>query len=170
MGHRLSADSRAGVLLATGCAEADPSVDVERDLAAIERLHARDVRAVKTGDYETLRSLWSDDAVVMPPGAPWIRGSDALDGRFKRRAEAIPEFEVVEYDIDFEDVQIFGDYAFEWGTIRGASRPIGDSSAPVQRPVFKVLRILQKQPDGECCVHRAMWNTSSDANQERAGR
>jgi hypothetical protein len=48
--------------------------------------------------------------------------------------------------------------------------PIGDNSAPVQRSVFKVLRVLQKHPDGEWRVHRAMWNTSSDGNQERAGR
>jgi ketosteroid isomerase-like protein len=75
-------------------------------------------------------------------------------------AEAMHDVEVTEYELDFEEVMVLGDYAFEWGTIRGAARPIaGDRAAPPEPSVYKVLRILKKAPDGQWRVHRAMWNT-----------
>ena len=42
---------------------------------AIERLHRRDMQASKDGDFETLRSLVDDEAVMFPPaGAPQRQG------------------------------------------------------------------------------------------------
>ena len=38
-----------------------------------------------------------------------------------------------------------GDYAFEWGTYRGAARPLAGGRGDLQR---QPLRILQRQPDG----------------------
>lgn len=50
------------------------------DLERIEELHRADMRASKERDYRTLRSLMSDDAVVLPPGVesseagtPWTK-------------------------------------------------------------------------------------------------
>jgi ketosteroid isomerase-like protein len=44
------------------------STAAAQDLAAIEQLHQKDVAAAKAGDTATLATLWTDDAVVLPPG------------------------------------------------------------------------------------------------------
>jgi uncharacterized protein (TIGR02246 family) len=126
----------------------------EKDLAAIERLHEKDTLASKAGDFATLRSIMTDDAVVMPPKGKWIRGKAELDASFRNMEQAMRQMEVLEYVEDFEEVKVFGDYAFEWGTIRGAMR----SKSEIERSSYKVMRILQKQPDGEWKVHRTIWN------------
>lgn len=128
----------------------------EADLRAIEELHRRDMRASREGDFRTLRSLMSDDAVVLPPGGRVTRGAAALDASFARMAEGMGQVEVLEYELDFEEVKVLGDYAFEWGFIRGAMR--GLPGGEVERSSYKVMRILQRQPDGSWKVHRTIWN------------
>ena len=44
------------------------------DLAAIEKLHEKDLAAAKIGDIATLATLWTDDAVALPPGEPPVVG------------------------------------------------------------------------------------------------
>ena len=126
------------------------------DLRAIEELHRRDMRASREGDFETLRSLMSDDAVVMPPGGRVTRGRADLDASFARMAEGMRQVEVLEYELDFEEVQVVGDYAFEWGFIRGAMRALPDGE--VERSSYKVMRVLRREPDGAWKVHRTIWN------------
>jgi len=112
--------------------------------------------ASKAGDFVALRSVMTDDAVVMSPGGHFTRGKAELDASFGRMAEAIGGVEILEYVLDFEEVKILGDYAFEWGTIRGAMRARrGDS---VERSADKVMRMLQRQPDDEWKLHRTIWN------------
>lgn len=130
--------------------------DEERDLRAIEELHRRDAAASRAGDFETLRSLMSDDAVVMPPGGKLKRGRAELDESFRRMADGVGAVEVLEYELDFEEVKVLGDYAFEWGTIRGAMR--ARDGGEVERSSYKVMRVLQKQPGGAWKVHRTIWN------------
>lgn len=132
------------------------SLDVEKALAAIEALHQRDMAASKAGDFATLRSLMSDDAVVMPPGGPLLRGPAELDASFEGMKAGMSQVEVVDYVLDFEEVVVLGDYAFEWGTIRGAMRP--KAGGPVEYSSYKVMRILKKQANEQWQVHRTIWN------------
>jgi uncharacterized protein (TIGR02246 family) len=136
----------------------------EEALGAIERLHLADMAASKAGDFRALRALMSDDAVVMPPGGRATRGREALDASFARMEGSMATVEVLEYVLDFEEVKVLGDYAFEWGTIRGAMRPRGGGE--IERSSYHVMRILQRQRDGEWKVHRTIWNETK-GNDER---
>lgn len=129
------------------------------DLEAIERLHGRDMRASEDGDFRTLRGLLTDDAVVMPPGGRLTRGRAELDASFARMEGSMSGVEVSEYVLDFEEVRVLGDYAFEWGTIRGAMRAGGG----IERSSYKVMRILRRDADGEWRVHRTIWNENPAA-------
>jgi ketosteroid isomerase-like protein len=62
---------------------------------------------------------------------------------------------VVDYDEEFEELVICGNHAFEWGLIRCVCM-LGDGKR--ENLKFKVLRVLQRQADGEWKVHRAIWN------------
>jgi ketosteroid isomerase-like protein len=94
----------------------------EADLWAVERLHQKDMEASRTGDFETLRSVMTDDAVILPPGGETVRGKEELDASIGRMCDAIDRIEVLEYVLDSKEVKILGDYASEWGEIRGSMR------------------------------------------------
>lgn len=128
----------------------------EADRAKIEELHERDMTASRRGDYATLRSIMSDDAVVLPPGGRMIRGREALDRSFAAMERASPTAEVLEYRFEWREVQVVGAYAFEWGFIHGRERHLTTGEIATER--YHVMRILQRQPDGAWKVHRTIWN------------
>lgn len=129
---------------------------MQSDLARIEELHETDMRASREGDYRTLRSLMSDDAVVLPPGGRQIRGREALDRSFAAMSAAESPTEVLEYRFDWQEIRVLGDYAFEWGYIHGKERH--RETGAVRAELYHVMRILQRQPDGAWKVHRTIWN------------
>ena len=131
----------------------------QNDREKIETLHFTDMAASKAGDLQTLRSLMSDDAVVMPPGGRMIRGKAALDRSFEMMSRAPRMTEVLEYRFDWHEIEICGDYAFEWGYIVGSERALGSDAVTDEK--YHVMRILQRQPDGEWKVHRTIWNACS---------
>jgi ketosteroid isomerase-like protein len=132
---------------------------MKNDLDRIEELHQTDMRASKTGDFATLRSLMSGDAAVMPPGGRLIRGGEALDRSFAAMRAAESHADVLEYRFDWQEVRVLGEYAFEWGYIHGQERDRETGDVRVER--YHVMRILQRQPDGSWKVHRTIWNEAA---------
>lgn len=126
------------------------------DLMRIEELHQADMRASKERDYRTLRSIMSDDAVVLPPGGRMIRGRDALDKSFASMAGAADNNEILEYRFDWHEIEICRGFAFEWGYIFGKERD--RATGEITTETYQVMRILQRQTDGGWKVHRTIWN------------
>ena len=128
---------------------------LKADLEAIRILHEADKRAARAGDYATLRKLFTDDAVILPPGGVVLRGRDAIEESFSRMI-ATPSTDVVlEYEYVPDEIQVAGDFAYEWGVVRGrVRRP--DGSEAVES--CKAMRILKRLPTGEWRIHRTMWN------------
>ena len=137
------------------------------DLELIDALHRADMEASRSGDYRTLRSLMSDDAVVLPPGGRMMRGREALDRSFAAMARATPSTEVLEYRFDWHEVEVCGDYAFEWGYIVGRERSLTTGEETAER--HHVMRVLQRQDDGAWKVHRTIWNTPAPATDGPGG-
>jgi ketosteroid isomerase-like protein len=129
------------------------------DLQKIDELHRIDMQASQSGDYRTLRTLMSDDAVVLPPGGKMIRGWAALDASFAAMASHAPSAEVLEYRFDWHEIEILGDYAFEWGYISGQERNLSDGT--ISAELYHVMRILQRQSDNSWKVHRTIWNAAA---------
>lgn len=70
----------------------------------------------------------------------------------------------VDYVVDVEEITIAGDYAFEWGTYRGSVRP--GAGGDVMPYSGKLMRILQRQPDGSWKMHRTMMTTDPQPPQQ----
>ena len=134
---------------------------LEEDLRAIEALNQRDVDAVLASDLDAVMSQWSEDFTVLPPVGPIVRGRSANAEIVLRGREQIHAFETVEHVVDFEEIRIVGDYAFEWGTYRGTSRPRegGDSVSYGG----KLMRILQRQADGSWKMYRTITTNDPQA-------
>ena len=155
-----------GLILLCGCAPgptkgslmSDGAEETRRaaDLAAIEELHRRDMAAARAGDAEALAALWSDDIVALAPGQPIRRGRENALADLRKSLAAGSAYETLEYQLDFEEVQVLGDYAYDWGTFRGTVRP--QSGGDLIHSSGKLLRILQRAPDGSWRVHRTIWN------------
>lgn len=128
------------------------------DRRAIAALHEADMRASAAQDFATLRGLMSDEAVVLAPGRPPLRGAAELDAAFSGQASSAPTHDVLDYAFRWEEVRIVGSHAFEWGLIEGAMRPRGDADAASTRYRYNVMRVLRREPDGEWKVHRTIWN------------
>lgn len=142
--RRLGGRPAAGADAAAGRVEA---------LAAIEQLHARDMRAVLAGDTATLMSLWTDDIVAIAPGRPVTvgrtRNAEALRRDMATSRGAAP----IEYVLAFDAVEVYGDLAVEWGTYRGRARLAGAEVAYHG----KVMRVLRRERDGAWRVARTMF-------------
>lgn len=126
------------------------------DREAIEELRRRDVAASKALDVEGLASLWTDDCVALAPGQPPARGKARIRSQLAAMAAWARDNEIVEYEEEFEELEILGDTAIEWGHIRGAERP--RAGGDLKRSQYKVMRVLKRQPDGRWLVHRSIFN------------
>lgn len=129
------------------------------DIERIDELHQVDMNASRAGDYRTLRTLLSDDAVVLPPGGRMIRGREALDASFAAMASHPPSSRVLEYRFDWHEIEICGEYAFEWGYIVGREESLADGAISDEK--HHVMRILRRQDDRSWKVHRTIWNTAA---------
>lgn len=135
-----------------------------RDMAAIEQLHARDTAAAKVGDIATLATLWTTDAVALPPGEQPVIGINAIRAWLAQSQTDPSKLEIVEYVMDFKEIRILGDDAFEWArtsvTVRPKGAPRGLHSAG------NLMRILKRESDGSWRVARAAWNMDRPSPEE----
>jgi uncharacterized protein (TIGR02246 family) len=127
---------------------------LEDDLRAIEALNQHDVKAALANDMVALTSQWTDDFVVLPPSGPILRGRQTIAATAEQRKEKMTAIEPLEYIVEFEEIKILGDYAYEWGTYRGSMRP----RAGGEKISYggKLMRILERQRDGSWKMHRTM--------------
>ncbi len=128
------------------------------DRAAIEKLHQQDIAAMLSRDPKALAELWDDDAVVMQPGSPAIVGKARISADNAKEFSEHPDVRILSYRPDFRDLQICGDWAFEWGTFTGTYR--ASPNAPTETLNAKLLRIMKRQADGSWKFSRVMWNTA----------
>jgi uncharacterized protein (TIGR02246 family) len=126
------------------------------DRRAIEELHHEDMAASKARDLATLLSLCSDDCVMLPPGEDPIVGKEAIRQSLERDLAQEQDYEIIEYVHSFQEVNVLGEWAFEWGAFSAAADPTG--GGPPIRSSGKILRILARQADGTWKVARSIWN------------
>lgn len=124
------------------------------DLRAIEALNQHDIRAAMAGDILAITSQWTDDFIALPPSGPALRGRVANAALVEQSREQMKAIEPIDYVVEFEEITISGDYAYEWGTFRGSMRPRAGGE-PISY-AGKLMRILQRQPDGSWKMHRTM--------------
>ena len=122
--------------------------------AAIRRLPIDDwCKAEADRNIEAKMRLFTQDAVLMPPGEPNIIGQQAI------RAWHEATWKGTKYQCSgtVEEVQVFGDWGLARGTFSGVLTPA--SGAP-RRDSGKFLNIVRRQADGSWTIARAIWNAN----------
>ena len=126
--------------------------DSEADRAAIERLHEQDREATLTDSADQLAKLWDKDAVRFPMERPAEIGAAVIYADDKRWEMSSGRERTLCYNMEVQDVQIAGDWAFEWGYASGKNAK-GDK---VSIQYAKVMRIMNRQSDGTWRFARVM--------------
>ena len=137
------------------------------DLAAIEKLHQRDIAATVSRDPVALTDLWTDDAIRMGAGQPAEVGKQAIQTSNERHA-ANKNFKVLSYIPETRDFTFLdGGWAVEW---RSFTASYVDSPGGEAKQIRgSVLAVLKKLPDGSWKVFRGMGSTEPVAPAKAGG-
>jgi uncharacterized protein (TIGR02246 family) len=113
------------------------------DVAQVYELCNEVAAAANEGDLERWISLWTDDSMHMPPGAPRRVGKEQI----RREMQLlVARFHIRNMTIQPEEVRILGDRAYFHGTLQFEVAPRQGGEA--KRHSGKFLAILEKQVDG----------------------
>jgi uncharacterized protein (TIGR02246 family) len=154
------AQSRPAQKPRTGAAaeRAEGQRQFQEDQKAIGELQQRDISASIAVDVNELLSLWTDDGVLLPPDHAPVIGRDALRKFYEDYKKALGASDILGYDENWDEVQVVGDWAFQWGTITGRTRPAAGGNEITSE--LHAMRILKRQPDGSWLIARAIWNNA----------
>jgi len=124
-------------------------------LKSIEKLHKKDKQAAMNGDIEILLSLFTDDGIVIPAEGDIIEGKEGLKKMLEQSLEHYNDYTVTEYNHDFKEIKVLGEYAYEWGIYSSKYKSKKDGKEITGSG--KLMRILKLQADGSWKVHRTIW-------------
>ena len=155
----------AGFALAC-CAAIEPPLAAtptnEQSSAGLAEAGARWQQVYEEGDWVTLRTLYSDDAVLMTHGQPKVEGADAIIAYLKRLSEMGAD---AAFRFEPEEAIVEGDL----GIVTAKYRM--DIDFPGREPVIAVGRsfLVYKWQDGMWKLWRDIDNTAPDATPEDFG-
>ena len=138
-------------LVLAGCAASPKGISNADRQAAMEfdRVLAQ---AVLSGDAAKMTSMYTDDAIIMPPSSPTIQGRDAI----QRFHESFVQQGITQFDL--KDIKIDG--VGNMLVMAGESTIRCKGGAPSANcDNGKYMCILNRQPDGQWKKSLAIWNS-----------
>src|SRR5262249_36968068 len=99
----------------TGIALSARYPSLKQDMIGIERLHEQDKEATLSDSADQLAKLWDKDGVRFPAGRPAEIGAAVIFADDKQWETSSGRERSLCYDLEVQDIQIAGDWAFEWG-------------------------------------------------------
>lgn len=148
----------AGVVCACG-ADVEPGTGSGTEptaAAAIEARGAEWERAARAGDGSALASLYTTDAVLLPPGAPPVRGRQEIERVFEAQFSGL---DAVEVEFTTDELEVAGDLAYRVG--RYEARVRRDAGSVTLRARDKFVEIWRRDDGGGWRIARDIWNSSA---------
>jgi uncharacterized protein (TIGR02246 family) len=105
--------------------------------------------AARKGDLERLASLYTPDAIALPPDGPFVRGRDDIKKMWSALAQQLALKDV---RLETLELDVAGDTAYEVGE---ATLTLGTGSATVK------FVVVWKKVDGAWRLHRDIWNSKA---------
>ena len=152
MKHQMIGSAVGLLLMAFGVACA-PAPETEEGpatvRAAIEETNARFTEAFNQGDTAATAALYTEDAIVLPPGQGMVRGRPAIQESMAADIETNALSGLV---LTTSDVRVGGNLAVEVGTYSIQAGAMQDEG--------KYVVVWKKQEDGSWKLHRDIWNSN----------
>lgn len=125
-------------------------VAVPNDELAIREQSARFSAAFVDGDAETMVAIYTEDAVIAPPGMGFLSGKQALLDYWSPK----PGRRVTRHQASPERIEVHGDIAYDYGHYSGATEVQGQTS----NWGGKYLIVWRRGADGVWRMAQDMWN------------
>lgn len=146
---------------AVASAAAAPANDPAAVRQQIEEANARFKDAIARGDTAAMLANYADDAIMLGPGEPMVRGRDALARAF---GGMLSQFTLRDATVSTEDVMVGGDLAVETGTFQWTMVPkAGGGQEMTERG--KYLTVWKRQADGSWKIVRDINNSDAPPAQ-----
>src|SRR5215475_9106053 len=149
-------------MLVAGAVSSPPAAhpSVEQDMKGIERLHQQDKEATLEDSADQLAKLWDKDAVRFLTDRPAEIGAAVIYADDKQWEMSSGRERTLCYDMEIQDIQLAGDWAFEWAYFSGKSAKADKVS------IFygKVMRVMKRQPDRTWRFARVMGLLATSAS------
>lgn len=156
-----------GVMLIAGCNTAEkPAADTAAvaaapaapssadDEKAVRDLNASWFQTYNTHDAAALAAFYADDAILMMPGTPSVRGRAAIEAAYKKDMDVMAKAGYSNNEGSSSDVGVAGDVAWESNTFTVTDK------AGKQVDSGKYVTVFARK-DGKWSIVRDIWNTDS---------
>ena len=100
------------------------------------------IEAARRKDLDAVTRIYADDVTYVIPGVQEARGRAAIN---ELEAQALASANVLEAVHTTESLRVFGDLAYELGTVVGPVQPEGK---PAQTVTFHFMATWRRQTDG----------------------
>lgn len=144
------------MILLIGCNQ-KADIDIEKEKATLMQESKDWSNLTKTGDIDKIMEGWADDAIMMAPGLPPLKGKDAIRN-YVEEGNKIPGFA-----IRWEPLEAYvsenGDMGY---LIERNEITVNDSLGNPVKSYNKVVTIWKKQPDGKWKNVVDMWNANPE--------
>ena len=147
------------VVAGTSLAFSASQPSLKQDMIGIERLHEQDKQATLSDSADQLAKLWDKDAVRFPAGRPAEIGAAVIYAGDKQWEVSSGRERSLCYDLEVQDIQIAGDWAFEWGY--GSYKTAKGDKVSIQYGTL--MRVMKRQSDGTWRFARVMALPASSA-------
>ncbi|MFP4096845.1 MAG: YybH family protein [Cyclobacteriaceae bacterium] len=142
-------------LLLFACnAPAVRETDQAQDIAAITAMSEARARAFNEGDAKSIAIHFTEDAILMAPGAPARTGQEAVAAYY----QSVFDTYIPSLESHYEEVKVAGDLAYGRGEATVILRP--REGGAENRSTSKYLNILQRQADGSWKTTHDVWNAN----------
>lgn len=119
--------------------ERSPSSVVRETISSAWRDH---IDAAIRKDLKAVLDIYADDIIYVVGGAPEVRGREAIAAM---EARTLAEADVVAAEHTIASLRVFGDVAYELGTVIGPVRP---EAGEVRTVTFHFMAMWRRQADG----------------------
>ena len=142
----------------SACAESPAPIDVAAEESALMETSREWSEVAATGDLDATLSYWADDAVILSPGQPPIRGKDAIRS-YVEATGSIPGFRIRWEPLEAH-VSADGDMGY---LIERNQITFQDSTGATIVDSNKVVTVWRKQEDGTWKNVVDAWNSDPTA-------
>ena len=133
---------------------APPEVPTQAQIeAAVGQVHEAYVAARNAGNAASVAALYTDDAVVMPPNLPEVKGKEAIQLFYQAYIDKF-SYEIVAPQVE---AAASGNWAFGRGTYAVKVTPKAGGKATDDSGRY--LLILTRQTEGPWKIARHIWSS-----------
>ena len=124
----------------------------DTDKAAIKRTKEQALVVFNARDFPAYVKLYTEDAIVLPPNAPAVKGREAILSFCKKFSP------FSDYRHETQEIEGMGNLVYN---LENYSLTVMPPGRPTYRITGRVIWIWQKQADGSWKVWREMYNHDS---------